>query len=85
MRFDVPFVPDPDYVALLAANRGRLASVHFRLSPERPRTAGCPAAATPRPRISAKACPPCRELPAWACSTPGFHDPSLLSARVCAT
>lgn len=33
MRYDVPFLPDPDYVGLLRDNRERLSSVHFRLGP----------------------------------------------------
>ncbi|MGD9608175.1 MAG: hypothetical protein AB7U59_02080 [Desulfovibrionaceae bacterium] len=78
MRFDVPFVPDPDYVALLAANRGRLASVHFRLSPETPdgRLPGCGDATPEDIREGLSALPGVTRL---GLLNARFHDPSVLS------
>ncbi len=36
MRFEVPFVPDPAYVAVLAAHSDMLEAVYFRLGPDTP-------------------------------------------------
>uniref|UniRef100_I2Q3L0 Collagenase-like protease n=1 Tax=Desulfovibrio sp. U5L TaxID=596152 RepID=I2Q3L0_9BACT len=36
MRFEVPFVPDTAYAALLAAHRDAIAAVYFRLGPDTP-------------------------------------------------
>lgn len=80
MRFDVPFVPDPEYVALLAANRDRLASVHFRLSPEAPdgRLPGCGDASPEEIREGLAVLPGVTRL---GLLNARFHDPSLLDGE----
>ena len=48
MLYEVPFVPDPAYGALLAGAADRLAGVYFRLGPETP-DARMPGLADPSP------------------------------------
>lgn len=78
MRYDVPFVPDPDYIALLADHREQLASVHFRLGPGIPdgRLPGV-GDADPRDMMEGlHALPGVRRYGLLNCR---FHDPAFLS------
>lgn len=77
MRYDVPFVPDPDYVELLAANRERLASVHFRLGPDAPGVRPGSGDVSPQDMVEGLAALP--GVPRFGLLGSCFHDPSSLS------
>lgn len=78
MRYDVPFLPDPEYVDLLVSNRERLASVHFRLGPEAP-DARLPGLGDVSPQDVMEALTVLSGVPRYGLLNCRFHDPATLS------
>lgn len=77
MRFEVPFVPDPAYVALLAANAAAVSAVYFRLGPDTPdaRVAGVGDATPQELAEGLRALP---DVPRLGLLNACFHAPELL-------
>lgn len=78
MRYEVPFLPDPDYQALLTAHRRDLAAVYFRLGPDVPdgRLPGFGDAAFAALRDGLAALP---GVPKYGLCNARFHDPARLT------
>jgi len=78
MRYDVPFVPDPEYVALLAANRDRLSAVYFRLGPEVP-DGRLPGIGDVSPEAVMEGLSALPGVPRYGLLNSRFYDPAALS------
>lgn len=78
MRFEVPFVPDPAYTALLAEHPEALAAVYFRLGPDTPdgRLPGCGDASPQELAEGLRALP---HLPRLGLLNAAFHAPEHLA------
>jgi hypothetical protein len=77
MLFDVPFVPDPTYIALLAANREHLASVYFRLGPDAP-DGRMPGIGDVSPQEIMEGLAALPRVPRYGLLNSRFHDPATL-------
>ena len=78
MRYAVPFLPDPDYMALLAAHRERLASVYFRLGPGVP-DGRLPGIGDVSPEAVMEGLAALPGVPRYGLLNSRFHDPAALS------
>ncbi|HML54845.1 MAG TPA: hypothetical protein PKC79_12180 [Solidesulfovibrio magneticus] len=78
MRYEVPFVPDPAYGALLAGAADRLAGVYFRLGPETP-DARMPGLADPSPMELAAGLSGLPPMPRLGLLNAAFHVQETLS------
>lgn len=78
MRYDVPFVPDPAYVALLRDHRERLASVHFRLGPGVP-DGRLPGVGDIDPQDMMEGLRALSGVPRYGLLNCRFHDPAFLA------
>ena len=78
MLFDVPFIADPEYVALLAANRQHLASVYFRLGPDSP-DGRLPGLGDASPQEVMEGLATLSGVPRYGLLNARFHDPATLS------
>jgi hypothetical protein len=78
MRYEVPFVPDSGYLALLAGAADRLEGVYFRLGPDTPdaRLPG-PGDASPMELAAGLAALP--DMPRFGLLNAAFHAPECLS------
>jgi hypothetical protein len=78
MRYDVPFVPDTAYVALLRSHRDRLASVYFRLGPDVP-DGRLPGLDDVTPQEILEGLSGLSGVPRYGLLNGRFHDASILS------
>ena len=78
MRFEVPFVPDPAYAAVLAAHADAISSVYFRLGPDTP-DARMPGAGDVTPGELAEGLRALPDVPRLGLLNAGFHTQELLS------
>ncbi len=78
MRYEVPFVPDPAYAALLAARAASLSAVYFRLGPDIP-DARLPGAGDAAPQELAAGLAALPEVPRLGLLNAAFHAPETLS------
>ncbi|EFL51026.1 conserved hypothetical protein [Solidesulfovibrio fructosivorans JJ]] len=77
MRFEVPFVPDPAYAALLAANAPAISAVYFRLGPDTP-DARLPGTGEVTPQELAEGLRALPDVPRLGLLNASFHAPELL-------
>ncbi|MGE4535593.1 MAG: hypothetical protein AB7D37_00795 [Desulfovibrio sp.] len=78
MRFEVPFLPDPAYAALLAANAPSISAVYFRLGPDTP-DARLPGAGEVTPEELAEGLRALPDVPRLGLLNASFHAPELLA------
>lgn len=77
MRYEVPFLPDPDYAAFLAANVESLAAVYFRLGPDTP-DARLPDPVEASPQELAAGLRTLPDVPRLGLLNAAFHAPDRL-------
>lgn len=78
MRYAVPFLPDPGYLALLAAHRQRLASVYFRLGPDVP-DGRLPGVGDVSPEAVMEGLAALPGVPRYGLLNSRFYDPATLT------
>lgn len=78
MRFEVPFVPDPAYAALLADNAASIAAVYFRLGPDTP-DGRLPGVGDAAPEELAEGLRGLPDVPRLGLLNAAFHGPDVLS------
>ena len=78
MRFEVPYVPDAAYAALLADRAEALEGVYFRLGPESP-DARLPGLADPSPMELAAGLAALPDMPRLGLLNAAFHAPDMLT------
>jgi len=78
MRFEVPFVPEPAYAALLAAHRDALSAVYFRLGPDTP-DGRLPGIGDASPQELAEGLRALPDVPRLGLLNAAFHAPELLA------
>jgi len=78
MRFEVPYVPDAAYAALLAERAEALEGVYFRLGPESP-DARLPGLADPSPMELAAGLAALPDMPRLGLLNAAFHAPDMLA------
>lgn len=78
MRFEVPFVPDPAYAALLAAHGEAIAAVYFRLGPDTP-DGRLPGVGDASPQELAEGLRALPHVPRLGLLNAAFHAPEVLA------